>query len=82
MNLTGGIVTFVLYWWLFFFMALPFGAEPPEVVEKGHAPSAPEKPRIWIKAGAATVLAALATWGTAEFIDSGLVTLRPKPSDF
>ncbi|MEZ5824194.1 MAG: DUF1467 family protein [Geminicoccaceae bacterium] len=77
MSVTGAVVSYLLFWWLFFFMALPFGAQPPEVVEKGHVPSAPEKPRLWLKAAVATVLAALATWGVAEVIDSGLITLRP-----
>ncbi|MCB1969488.1 MAG: DUF1467 family protein [Geminicoccaceae bacterium] len=77
MSTAGGIVTYILMWWLFFFMALPFGSRPPEVVEKGHATSAPEKPRLWIKAAVATLLAAAATWGVAQLIASGLISLRP-----
>lgn len=73
----GGFVTFVIVWWLFFFMALPVGVQPEEHPEPGHVQSAPAKPRLWWKALAATVLAALATWGIAWFLRSGLITLQP-----
>ncbi|MCB2054204.1 MAG: DUF1467 family protein [Geminicoccaceae bacterium] len=77
MSTTGAIVSFVVIWWLFFFMALPFGAEPPEVIEAGHATSAPERPRLWLKAAIATVLAAAATFALDRLIGSGWLTLRP-----
>ena len=63
MGITSGIVVYVIAWWLIFFMALPIGVRPPheagEAVETGHEPGAPVRPRIWIKALAATVLAAI-----------------------
>lgn len=77
MNVYQAIITFVITWWLFFFMALPFGADPEEAPQKGNVESAPAKPRLLIKALAATLLAALATWGVAEIIDSGWITFRP-----
>ena len=77
MSTTGLVVSFVLFWWLFFFMALPFGVSPPEEPEIGHATSAPERPRLWLKAGVATVLAIAATWLASELVGSGLVELRP-----
>ena len=77
MSLAGAIVTFIVVWWLFFFMVLPIGATPDEHPQAGTVESAPARPRLLIKAGVTTVLAALATWGITWFLDSGWVDLRP-----
>ena len=77
MTIAGAIVTFVVAWWLIFFMALPFGAAPEEHPQPGNVESAPARPRLLLKALITTVLAALATWGIAWFIASGIVDLRP-----
>ena len=73
----GAIVTFVMVWWLIFFMALPFGAAPEEAPQTGNVESAPARPRLLLKAAVATVLAAAATCGIAWFIQSGLIDIRP-----
>ena len=74
------ILVFVVVWWLVFFMTLPFGArsfhEAGENVETGNVESAPMKPRLWLKAGAATVIAAVITIGVYFLIDSGLLSFR------
>jgi len=74
------ILVFVVVWWLVFFMTLPFGArsfhEAGENVETGNVESAPMKPRLWLKAGAATVIAAVLTIGVYFLIDSGLMSFR------
>ena len=77
----GAVVTYVCVWWLVFFMALPWGAAPPEHPEPGHATSAPEKPRLLLKVGVTTVLAAILTYGIALIIDSGLIEFRPPPAN-
>lgn len=77
MNVSGAIVTYVVTWWLIFFMALPFGVAPEEHPLPGNVESAPARPRLLVKAAVTTVLAALATWGIAWFIDSGIIDLRP-----
>ena len=77
MTLAGAIVTFVVVWWLIFFMALPFGVTPEEHPLPGNVESAPARPRLLLKAAVAPVLAALATWGIAWVIDSGLISFRP-----
>ena len=73
-------LVFVVVWWLVFFMTLPFGArsfhEAGENVETGNVESAPMKPRLWLKAGAATVIAAVITIGVYFLIDSGLLSFR------
>ena len=78
MTPVGAIVTFVVVWWLIFFMALPFGVQPDENPQPGNVESAPARPHLLIKALVTTVLAALATWGIAWLIGSGLIDLRPQ----
>lgn len=77
MKLYGALVTYGVVWWLIFFMALPFGAQPEASPQRGNVESAPARPRLLLKAAITTVLAGLATWGIAWIIDSGLITLRP-----
>lgn len=57
-----GLATYFIIWWLVLFMVLPFGVKTPDRPEPGMATSAPERPRLWLKAGATTVIAAL-VWG-------------------
>jgi predicted secreted protein len=79
MTAVGAVVTFVVTWWLIFFMALPFGAQPEEHPQPGNVESAPARPRLLLKALVTTLLAALATWAIGWLIGSGLVELRPRP---
>ena len=76
MDLFGGIVVFVMVWWLVLFMALPFGAAPPEEVEPGMATSAPARPRLLVKVLVTTVIAIALTLAIGWVIDSGLISLR------
>ena len=82
MSLTGGIVTFVIAWWMVFFMALPFGAAPEEEPQPGHDRGAPANPRLLVKALVATVLAGLITYAIAAVIDSGLIQMRGSGAPF
>jgi predicted secreted protein len=76
MNIVSGIVVYILLWWWIFFMTLPFGAAPPANVERGHATSAPQKPRLLIKAGVTTVLAFVLWLAVNAVIAAGLFTFR------
>ena len=49
MDIVSGVVVYILLWWWVLFMVLPFGAKVPEQVEKGHATSAPARPRMALK---------------------------------
>lgn len=80
MNLTATLATFGIVWWLVFFMALPFGVRADEEPVPGADRGAPAKPHLLAKVLATTVLAALATWGIAWALDSGLVQFRPPAS--
>jgi predicted secreted protein len=55
------------------FMALPFGATPPEEVGQGHSSGAPAKTHLGIKAMVTSVLAALITWAFFYFTSGILV---------
>jgi predicted secreted protein len=65
----------VLVWWMVFFMALPFGAQPEEHPVKGHADSAPAKPRLWLKVGITTLITAVVTTIIVWVISSGMIHL-------
>jgi predicted secreted protein len=74
-------LVFVVVWWLVFFMSLPIGArsyhEAGKNVDVGNAPSAPMRPRIWMKAGISTLIAVVLTIGVYFLIDSGALSFRP-----
>ena len=74
-------LVFVVVWGLVFFMSLPIGArsyhEAGENVDVGNAPSAPMRPRIWMKAGISTLIAVVLTIGVYFLIDSGALSFRP-----
>lgn len=61
-----GLVTFVIIWWMVLFTVLPWGVRIPDNPEKGHATSAPTRPRLWLKlaitSGIALLLWAVAYW--------------------
>ena len=76
MDIVSGIVVYILLWWWVFFMTLPFGAKPVDDPEDGHAPSAPEKPRMLIKLAITTGVAVI-LWGVAwVIINSGFISFR------
>ncbi|MCG8622107.1 MAG: DUF1467 family protein [Proteobacteria bacterium] len=51
MDWVSGIVAYILIWWLVLFTVLPFGNQAigDHDHKRGHASSAPIKPRIWQK---------------------------------
>lgn len=77
MTPVGAAVTYIMVWWLLFFMALPFGAAPAADPQPGTVESAPARPRLLLKMLVTTVLAGLATWGIAWLMASGLIDVRP-----
>ena len=80
MNWFSGIVVFVIIWWLVFFMTLPIGIRSPDEagveVEQGHAPSAPVRPRLLLKAGVTTAVS-IVLWGIAYWvIEADVISFR------
>lgn len=59
MGIATGIGVYFVVWWITLFMVLPWGNRPEEEVQQGNVPSAPARPRLWLKAGVTTVLAAV-----------------------
>jgi predicted secreted protein len=76
MNIVSGIVVYILLWWWVFFMTLPFGAKAPDNVEKGHASSAPQQPRLLIKAGVTTIIAFVLWLGINVVITADVFSFR------
>ncbi len=76
MDAIGIAVVFAITWWLVFFMALPFGVRPPDEPEPGHAPSAPERPRLAIKAAVTTAIAATLTGLAVAAVEYDLISFR------
>ena len=64
MGIAGGIIIFVILWWVFFLMVVPLGHNPPaegEAVVPGIDRGAPNDPRLRLKVALATGLAVVAT---------------------
>ena len=59
MGLVSALVVYILLWWWVFLMTLPFGAKTPDVIETGHATSAPAKPMLWRKVMITSVIAGI-----------------------
>jgi predicted secreted protein len=76
MSLFENAIVFVVIWWLVLFMTLPFGAGPPEKVERGMADSAPAQPRLGTKMLVTTAIALILTLVANWIAVSGLITFR------
>ena len=76
MDIVSGIVVYILLWWWVFFMTLPFGAKAPDNIEKGHATSAPQKPRLLMKAGVTSAIALVMWFIINAVINSDLFSFR------
>tara|TARA_B110000977_G_scaffold160228_1_gene204497 strand:- start:258 stop:494 length:237 start_codon:yes stop_codon:yes gene_type:complete len=75
MDIVSGIVVYILLWWWVFFMTLPFGVKSPEIIEVGHATSAPDKPMLGRKAMAATAISAVLFGIVYWIIDQRIISL-------
>jgi predicted secreted protein len=76
MDFVSGAVVFILLWWWVFFMTLPFGIKTPDVVENGHATSAPENPMLQRKVMISTAIASVLFVIVYLIIDSGFISLK------
>jgi predicted secreted protein len=71
-----GLAVYVVVWWIVLFTVLPWGAAPPDQPAQGHATSAPANPRMWLKAGVTTVVAAIVWLGIYWLVSSDLISFR------
>ena len=76
MNIFTILLVFVIVWWIIWFMTLPIGVKTPEKVESGNTESAPDKPRLWIKAGITTIITAILTGIIIYLIEAGVLSIR------
>ncbi len=74
------ILVYTIIWWVVLFTVLPFGAKPPKESEIGHVASAPERPMLWRKALATTLISAVLFAGVYWLVVSDLIPLRPTAS--
>ena len=74
-NITTSFV-FVIVWWLILFTTLPFGVKKLENPEGEMEVGAPERPRLWVKAGITTVISAVITLFLRICMDNGIINLR------
>ncbi len=73
MDVFTGVIVYLLIWWVVLFAVLPWGVRTVEEPQAGHAPSAPQHPRLLRKL-IATSLVSLVIWAVvAAIIISGLV---------
>ena len=79
MNWFSAILVYIVIWWLVLFMVLPFGVKREENVQPGHDSGAPQKPHMWKKVLATSLISAI-LWLVAYFvITSGMIEVRPPP---
>ena len=76
MSILNIALVFLISWWLGWFLTLPFGVKAPEKVEPGHAASAPDKPRLLVKAVISTGIASVITAVVVVIVQSGWIDLR------
>lgn len=76
MSWVSGIVVYVIVWWMVLFTVLPWGVRIPDEPQPGFATSAPERPRLWLKALVTSVIATV-LWVIIDLIIvSDLITFR------
>lgn len=78
MDFVSGLAVYLIFWWLVLFTTLPVGNQPidQEDIDKGHAPSAPKKPRILIKMAATTMISGVLFAGFYWAMAAGMMDFR------
>ena len=76
MGWVGTGITFIITWWMVFFMALPWGVRRQDDPEPGHEAGAPENPRLWLKVGVTTGHAFVITVLAWVVVDLGWISIR------
>ena len=76
MSWTSLAATYAIVWWLVLITTLPFGVKALDSPEVGMEPGAPDKPRMWSKAGITTIVAAVITAGIWALIKYQVIDFR------
>lgn len=81
-DLITAIVIYQIIWWIVLFMVLPFGVRPTlHNAPKGTEHGAPQRPRIFRKLVATTLIATFFFGIAVYIIEAGWVRLRPTVDD-
>ena len=76
MGWVGTGITFIISWWMVFFMVLPWGVRREDDPEPGHEAGAPENPRLWLKVAVTTGIAVVITALSWVAVDLGWISIR------
>ena len=76
MNWVQGVVAYVIIWWVVVFAVLPLGVRPLAKGDIGYAAGGPANPRLWLKAGITTLVAAVIWLGFYALVVSDFITFR------
>jgi len=76
MGWVGTGITFIISWWMVFFMVLPWGVRRQDDPEPGHEAGAPENPRLWLKVAVTTGIAVVITALSWVAVDLGWISIR------
>ncbi|BBK32055.1 putative secreted protein [Stella humosa] len=76
MSIVTGSAVYLVLWWISLFAILPWGVRVPDQPAPGHAPSAPERPRLLLKAGVTTVVAAILWLFVEWLVTTDLISFR------
>mgnify|MGYP001382041587 FL=1 len=76
MGWVGSGITFIISWWMVFFMVLPWGVRRQDDPELGHEAGAPENPRLWLKVAVTTGIAVVITALAWVAVDLGWISIR------
>ncbi len=76
MGWVGTGITFIISWWMVFFMVLPWGVRRQDYPEPGHEAGAPENPRLWLKVAVTTGIAVVITALAWVAVDFGWISIR------
>ena len=76
MGWVGTGITFIISWWMVFFMVLPWGVRRQDDPEPGHEAGAPENPRLWLKVAVTTGIAVVITALAWIAVDLGWISIR------
>ena len=78
MGWIAGIFSYAIIWWTVLFAVLPWGVRRQESPEPGHDHGAPERPMMWRKALATTLISAV-VWVVVYFlVTTDYVRFRPR----
>tara|TARA_Y100000588_G_scaffold14547_1_gene15583 strand:- start:364 stop:603 length:240 start_codon:yes stop_codon:yes gene_type:complete len=76
MGWVGTGITFIISWWMVFFMVLPWGVRRQDDPELGHEAGAPENPRLWLKVAVTTGIAVVISALAWVAVDLGWISIR------